>query len=93
MLQMTKSETASLGIGRKRPVLVIVPEWPGGTRAQKFGYAMTSALRVKQKERTLVQFAPERIFRAETDVREAEFREKLASYDLCHVTVHFVAIE
>ena len=89
---MATSETAPLGIGRKRPVLIIVPEWPGGTMAMKFGYAIMSALRAKKEDRTLVQFAPERIFRAETDVSETEFREKLASYDLGRIPIHFVVL-
>ena len=60
--------------GRKRPVLIIVTQWPSGTMAMKFGYALRSALHVLADDRKIVQMEPERIFRAETEVSEEEFR-------------------
>lgn len=47
--------------------------------AFKFGSALQTALRVSKDKITLVQMAPERIFRVETDVSEAEFRERMKS--------------
>ena len=63
----------------RRPVLIIVPEWPGGTMAMKFGSALKVALQLEGEDWSLVQMAPERIFRAVTRVTEAELRSKLAS--------------
>lgn len=75
----------------KRPVLIIVPHWPDGTMAFKFGGAMKSALGIERLDGKLLQFAPERIFRIETDVSEDQFRKRLASYEVsCHGSVHFV---
>jgi hypothetical protein len=67
---------------RLRPVLIVVTDWPGGTMAFKFGGAMQAALDATQEEMTLVQMAPERIFRVETKVSEADFREAMASRDV-----------
>jgi hypothetical protein len=66
----------------KRPVLIVVPNWPDGTMAFKFGSAVMLALGLQKSERTLVQLKPERIFRVETDVSEDQFRERLASRDV-----------
>jgi hypothetical protein len=75
---------------KKRLVLIVVDEWPDGTMAFKFGSAMMSALNARQDERTLMQFGPERIFRVETDVSEAEFRSVLKTKDVsCHGRIHF----
>ena len=63
----------------RRPVLIIVPEWPGGTMAMKFGSALKVALQLEGEDWSLVQMAPERIFRAVTRVTEAELRSKLAN--------------
>ena len=62
----------------RRPVLIIVPEWPGGTMAMKFGSALKVALQLEGEDWSLVQMAPERIFRAVTRVTEEELRSKLA---------------
>jgi hypothetical protein len=66
----------------RRPVLIVVTDWPGGTMALKFGGAMQTALGAKKDEVTLVQMAPERIFRVETKVSEADFRKAMKSRDI-----------
>jgi hypothetical protein len=62
----------------RRPVLIIVPEWPGGTMAIKFGSALKVALQVEADGWSLLQMEPERIFRAVTAVSESELRQALA---------------
>ena len=47
--------------------------------AIKFGYALRNALNVEKDKMTLLQMAPERIFRVETDVSETNFRETMKS--------------
>ena len=75
---------------KKRPVLIVVDEWQDGTMALKFGSAMMSALGQRRDEATLVQFSPERIFRVEADVSEAEFRLALKARDVSyHGRIHF----
>lgn len=75
---------------RKRPVYIVVEKWPDGTMAFKFGSALMSALNARQDERTLMQFGPERIFRVETDVSEAEFRLALNTKDVSYRgRIHF----
>jgi hypothetical protein len=75
---------------KKRPVLIIVENWPDGTMAFKFGSALMSALGQHRDKATLVQLGPERIFRVETDLSEAEFwlaiNMKNVSY---HGRIHF----
>lgn len=68
--------------GKKRSVLIIVTDWPDGTMAFKFGGAMEAALNVAKGDMRLVQIAPERIFKVETAVSEAEFREAMRSSDV-----------
>lgn len=65
-----------------RPVLIVVTDWPGGTMAFKFGGAIRAALNLKDEKMTIVQKAPERIFRVETDVTEADFRKAMATTDV-----------
>lgn len=61
--------------------------------AFKFGGAMEAALDATKEELTLVQMAPERIFRVETKVSEADFREAMASHDVASGgTVLFIEI-
>ena len=75
---------------KTRPVLIVVEEWPDGTMALKFGSAMMSALGQRRDGATLVQFSPERIFRVEADVSEAEFRLALKARDVSyHGRIHF----
>lgn len=75
---------------KKRPVLIVVDDLPDGTMAFNFGSAMMSALNSRQDERTLIQFGPERIFKVETDVSEAEFRLTLKATDVSyHGRIHF----
>ena len=75
---------------KKRPVRIVVEKWPDGTMAFKFGSALMSALGKRRDEATLVQLGPERIFRVETDVSEAEFRLALKTKDLSyHGYIHF----
>ena len=50
--------------------------------ALKFVGAMQTALGAKKDEVTLVQMAPERIFRVETEVSEADFRKAMKSRDI-----------
>lgn len=47
--------------------------------AIKFGYALRNALNVEKDKMTLLQMAPERIFRVETDVSETKFRATMKS--------------
>jgi len=76
--------------GKKRPVRIVVEKWPDGTMAFKFGSALMSALGQRRDEATLVQLGPERIFRVETDVSEAEFRSVLKTKDVSyHGRIHF----
>jgi hypothetical protein len=75
---------------KKRPVLIVVEKWPHGTMAFKFGSALMSALGQRRDEATLVQFSPDRIFRVETNVSEAEFRSALKTKDVSyHGYIHF----
>ena len=75
---------------KKRPVRIVVEKWPDGTMAFKFGSALMSALGKRRDEATLVQLGPERIFRVETDVSEAEFRLALNKKDVSyHERIHF----
>lgn len=62
---------------KKRPVRIVVEKWPHGTMAFKFGSALMSALEQRRDEATLLQLGPERIFRVDTNVSEAEFRSAL----------------
>jgi hypothetical protein len=75
---------------KKRPILIVVEKWPHGTMAFKFGSALMSALGQLRDEATLVQLDPERIFRVETDLSEAEFRSALKVRDASyHGRIHF----
>ena len=69
---------------KKRPVLIVVEKWPHSTMAFKFGGALMSALGQRRDEATFVQLGPERIFKVETDVSEAEFRLALKTKDVSH---------
>jgi hypothetical protein len=61
--------------------------------AIKFGAAMTSALRITGEHMILVQMEPERIFRAITDVSEAEFRAAMANNNVsCPGRVLFIEL-
>lgn len=80
--QPTLNERAAASNRRPRSVLVIITEWPSGTMAFKLGSAMKSALRVADEEMKVVQMKPERIFRAVTNVSEAEFRAVVAERDI-----------
>ena len=58
--------------------------------AFKFGSALMSALGQRRDEATFVQLGPERIFKVETDVSEAEFRLALKTKDVSyHGRIHF----
>ncbi len=71
--------------GRKiRPVQIVVEKWPDGTMAFKFASALMSALGQPRDGANLVQFSPDRIFRVETDVSEAEFRLALKAADVSY---------
>ncbi len=63
----------------RKVVLIVVTKWPDGTMAIKFGYALRNALNVEKDKMTLLQMAPERIFRVETDVSETKFRATMKS--------------
>lgn len=76
---------------QKRAVLVIVTKWPDGTMAIIFGHVLKRALGATGDDVKLVQMGPERIFRAETNVSEAEFREAMKTRDVsCSGRVLFV---
>jgi hypothetical protein len=78
---------------RRRAVLVIVTDWPGGTMAFKFGSAMKAALQVQSEDIKLVQMGPERIFRAETDADERSFFEALSKSGVSYSgRVHFIEL-
>lgn len=62
---------------KSRNVIIIVPNWPDGTMAMKFGYVMCSALRCPREDMRLIEYAPARIFRAISAVSEQEFRDAL----------------
>jgi phenolic acid decarboxylase len=75
---------------KNRPVRIVVEKWPDGTMAFKFGSALMSALGQRRDEATLVQLGPERIFKVETNVSEAEFRLALKATDVSyHGRIHF----
>jgi hypothetical protein len=77
-------------VRKKRPVLIVVEKWPNGSMAFKFGSALMSILGQRRDEATLMQFSPERIFRVETNVSEAEFRLALNKRDVSyHGRIHF----
>jgi len=77
----------------RRAILIVTTDWPGGTMAFKFGSALQTALRVSKDKMTLVQMAPERIFRVETDVSEAEFRGRMKELGVSSVgTILFIEI-
>ena len=67
---------------KRRAVFVVVTDWPSGTMARKFGDVMQAALDISKDGMNLVQMAPERIFRVETTVSEAEFREVMRARDV-----------
>lgn len=69
-------------VRRKRPVLLTMTMWPGGTMAFKFGSAIRHALCPAGDEVKLVQMEPVQIFRAETDVSEDEFRQAMEKTDV-----------
>lgn len=48
--------------------------------AFKFGSALYASLYTEKANVRVIQFEPERIFRVETAVTEAEFRETLSKY-------------
>ena len=75
---------------KKRPVLIVVEKWPHSTMAFKFGSTLMSSLGQHRDQTILVQLGPERIFRVETDVSEAEFRSALQTKDVSyHGYIHF----
>jgi hypothetical protein len=54
---------------------------------------MKASLGATEEELTLVQMGPERIFRVETKVREADFRKAMASYNVASGgTILFIEI-
>lgn len=67
---------------KHRAVLIVVTNWPSGTMAFKFGSAIQTALKVSKDKMNLLQMAPERIFRVEAEVNEAEFRNAMKSRDV-----------
>lgn len=77
----------------KRPVLVVVPQWPDGTMAIKFGSLMGSILKVPKDELKLIQFEPERIFRVITDVSESEFNHETRTKLGTSIHTFFVELE
>jgi hypothetical protein len=78
---------------KKRSVRIVVEKWPDGTMAFKFGSALMSALGQRRDGATLVQLGPERIFKVETDVSEAEFRLALNQKDVSyHGRIHFLEL-
>ena len=93
---LAESPDSSVGeirnVGKqKRAVLVIVTKWPDGTMAIKLGHVLKGALGATGDDVKLVQVGPERIFRAETNVSEAEFRDAMKRRDVsCSGRVLFV---
>lgn len=74
-----KSRATMEARGKRKAVLIVVINWPSGTMALKFGSMMQTALNVSKDKMDLLQMAPERIFRVETEVSEAEFRDAMKS--------------
>ena len=68
----------------RKAVLIVVTKWPDGPMAIKFGYALRNALNIEKDKMTLLQMAPERIFRVETDVSETEFRNTMKSKNVSY---------
>lgn len=76
-----------------RPVLIIALTWPDGTMSMKFGAALMAALGLRQGQGQLLQLAPERIFRVETGVTEAEFRDAMEKKDVsCAGPILFIEL-
>jgi hypothetical protein len=90
---LTKKDYVGMPSGRLRTVLIVVTEWPGGTMAMKFGYALRSALGVTEEKMILVQMAPESIFRVETKVSEADFITAMSLKNVsCRGSILFIEI-
>lgn len=91
---LTKKEYVGMPSGRLRTVIIIVTKWPdGGTMAMKFGYAIRSALGATNDEMMLLQMSPERIFRVETKVSEADFIKAMSLKDVsCRGSILFIEI-
>ena len=91
---LTKKDYVGMPSGRLRTVLIIVTKWPdGGTMAMKFGYAIRSALGATNDEMMLLQMSPERIFRVETKVSEADFIKAMSLKDVsCRGSILFIEI-
>ena len=90
---LTKKDYVGISSGRLRNVLIVVTEWPGGTMAMKFGYALRSALGVTKEKMMLLQMSPERIFRVETRVSEADFIKAMSLKDVsCRGSILFIEI-
>lgn len=92
MLSATICEPPASSV-KLRPVLIVVPKWPDGTMAMKFGSVLFAALGVERDKFHLIQMGPERIFRTETSVSELEFREALSSRDVtAGIKTYFIEI-
>jgi hypothetical protein len=91
---LTKKDYAGMPSGRLRTVIIIVTKWPdGGTMAMKFGYAIRSALGATNDEMMLMQMSPERIFRVQTKVSEADFIKAMSAKDVsCPGSIIFIEI-
>ncbi|NCB72771.1 MAG: hypothetical protein EOM45_13455 [Clostridia bacterium] len=95
ILPMTETPPlADLTTRNRRAVLIVAVDWPcGGTEMMKYGDSIRSALHVTKDKMTLLQKNPEFIFRVETDVSEAEFREGMKSRGFgSHYVVLFIEI-
>jgi hypothetical protein len=90
---LTQKDYVGIPTGSPRTVLIVVTEWPGATMAIKFYYAIRSALGAAKEEMILVQMAPERIFRVETKVSEADFIKAMSLKDVsCRGSILFIEI-
>ena len=78
----------------KKVVLIVVPNWPDGTMSHTLGQVIKKSLDYDTDTIRLLQFAPERIFRIETEVTEEEFRLNLSKYtEIPNILIQYIPIE
>jgi hypothetical protein len=93
IIRNKKREKLSEKPTTKKTFLIVVPHWPGGTMAMKFGSALKTALEVQaENEFSLIQSAPERIFRVTSGVGERKLRSRLRRADMAGIELHYFEI-
>lgn len=76
----------------KRPVILIIRNWPDGTMAFKLGSALLTALNVEKDDVSVLQVSPERIFKVNTSVSEDAFRSYLRERSLSNHDIRFFEV-